>query len=97
MYFRWPLLVDPQGYATTWIKHMEKNNDLQIITTSNSRYIENLVTYMKLGKHVLLEGTDEDLDTSLDPILFKETYKEGLVSFPIITFVFCLNCYCYKI
>lgn len=59
---------------------MEKNNDLQIISTSDSRYIINLVTYIKLGKHVLLEGTDVDLDTSLDPILFRETYKEGLVS-----------------
>ena len=28
---RWPLMIDPQGQASKWIKNMEKDNDLAVI------------------------------------------------------------------
>ena len=28
---RWPLMIDPQGQASKWIKSMEKDNDLAVI------------------------------------------------------------------
>ena len=28
---RWPLMIDPQGQASKWIKNMEKDSDLAII------------------------------------------------------------------
>lgn len=74
---RWSLLIDPQGQAHKWIKTMEKSNDIIIIKLTNPNYMKSIEFGIKSGKPVLIENILEDLDPSLDPILLKQTYKQG--------------------
>ncbi|XP_054711131.1 dynein axonemal heavy chain 3-like [Uloborus diversus] len=74
---RWPLLVDPQGQASKWIKNMEKKNNLDVIKLTDSNYIRVLEYALQFGHPVLLENVGEDLDPVLEPILTKATFKEG--------------------
>lgn len=74
---RFPLLIDPQTQGKTWIKNMEKENDL-VTTTLNHRYfrthIENCVL---LGTPILIEDIEEELDPLLDNVLEKNLIKVG--------------------
>ncbi|XP_076302983.1 dynein axonemal heavy chain 7 [Lasioglossum baleicum] len=74
---RWPLIVDPQGQANRWIKNMERQNNLNIIRLSQSDYGRVLENALQFGQPVLLEHVGEELDAALEPILLKETFKQG--------------------
>ncbi|XP_035226897.1 dynein heavy chain 3, axonemal-like isoform X2 [Stegodyphus dumicola] len=74
---RWPLLIDPQGQASKWIKNMEKDNNLDVIKLTDSNYIRVLEYALQFGHPVLLENVGEELDPILEPILTKAIYKEG--------------------
>lgn len=74
---RWSLLIDPQGQAHKWIKIMEKSNDLIVVKLTNPNYMKNIEVGIETGKPVLIENVLEDLDSLLDPILSKQTYKQG--------------------
>lgn len=74
---RWPLMIDPQGQANRWIKNMEKNKSLQIIKLSDSDYVRTLENAVQFGNPVLLENVGEELDPILEPLLLKQTFKQG--------------------
>ncbi|KNE71129.1 hypothetical protein AMAG_15798 [Allomyces macrogynus ATCC 38327] len=74
---RWPLLIDPQGQANRWIKNMEKANSLQVIKLTDSDYLRTLENAIQFGNPVLLENVGEDLDPVLEPLLAKQTFKQG--------------------
>jgi len=74
---RWSLLIDPQGQAHKWIKTMEKSNDIIVVKLSNPNYMKSIEAGIEFGKPVLVENILEDLDPPLDPILLKQTYKQG--------------------
>ncbi|GFX52644.1 dynein heavy chain 3, axonemal [Trichonephila clavipes] len=73
---RWPLLIDPQGQASKWIKNMEKNN-LHVIKLTDSNYIRILESALQFGHPVLLENVGEELDPVLETVLTKAIFKEG--------------------
>ncbi|GIY63283.1 dynein heavy chain 3, axonemal [Caerostris darwini] len=73
---RWPLLIDPQGQASKWIKNFEKKN-LHVIKLTDTNYIRVLEAALQFGHPVLLENVAEDLDPVLEPILTKAVFKEG--------------------
>nr|XP_006252735.1 dynein axonemal heavy chain 12 isoform X3 [Rattus norvegicus] len=74
---RWPLMIDPQGQANKWIKNSEKDNQLSVIKLSDSDYMRTLENCIQLGTPVLLENVGEDLDPSLEPLLLRQTFKQG--------------------
>lgn len=74
---RWSLLIDPQSQAHRWIKTMEKANDIIVVKLTNPKYMKEIEVGVELGKPVLIENVQEDLDPPLDPILLKQTYKQG--------------------
>ncbi|KAG8190244.1 hypothetical protein JTE90_001328 [Oedothorax gibbosus] len=74
---RWPLLVDPQGQASKWIKNMEKENNLHVLKLTDSNYLQVLESAIQFGHPALLENVGEDLDPILEPILTKSVFKEG--------------------
>ncbi|KAJ1187209.1 hypothetical protein NDU88_003988 [Pleurodeles waltl] len=74
---RWPLMIDPQGQANKWVKNMEKANTLHVIKLSDPDYVRTLENCIQFGTPVLLENVGEELDPILEPLLLKQTFKQG--------------------
>lgn len=70
-------MVDPQGQANKWVKNMEKEHKLSIIKLTDSDYMRTLENCITFGNPLLLENVGEDLDPSLEPLLLKQTFKQG--------------------
>ncbi|RHY32869.1 hypothetical protein DYB32_002144 [Aphanomyces invadans] len=74
---RWPLMIDPQGQANKWIRNMEHDHGLYVIKLTDSDYLRTLENAVQFGRPVLLENIGEELDPSLEPLLLKQTFKQG--------------------
>lgn len=74
---RWPLLIDPQGQANKWIRNMEKEAGLHVIKLSDGNYLRTVENAVQFGQPVLLENVGETLDAALEPLLLKQTFKQG--------------------
>ncbi|XP_050419254.2 dynein axonemal heavy chain 7, partial [Patella vulgata] len=74
---RWPLMIDPQGQANKWVKNMEKANNLHVIKLSDADFVRTLENCIQFGTPVLLENIQEELDPLLEPLLLKQTFKQG--------------------
>lgn len=74
-------MLDPllclQGAANKFIRMMCKNSGCVIIKISDSNYMRNLENAVQFGKPVLLESIPESLDATLEPLLLKQTFKQG--------------------
>lgn len=75
---RYSLLIDPQGQAHKWIKTMEKSNDIVIVRLTNPNYMKMIEIAIEIGKPILIENVQEELDAPLDPILLKQIYTQGI-------------------
>jgi dynein heavy chain len=73
---RWPLMIDPQGQANRWIRTME-GQDLKIIKLTESKFLRSLENAIRTGQPVLLEDVGEQLDPALEPLLLKQTIRQG--------------------
>ncbi|XP_030042289.1 dynein axonemal heavy chain 2 [Microcaecilia unicolor] len=74
---RWPLMIDPQGQASKWIKNMELSQGLKIIDLQMADYMRTLEHSVQFGYPVLLQNVQEELDPSLSPILNKSVTRVG--------------------
>lgn len=74
---RWPLMIDPQGQANKWIRNMEKQNRLSIIRLNQTDYTRVLENSIQFGLPVLLENVGEEIEPILEPVLLKQTFKQG--------------------
>uniref|UniRef100_A0A669BHB3 Dynein axonemal heavy chain 12 n=1 Tax=Oreochromis niloticus TaxID=8128 RepID=A0A669BHB3_ORENI len=74
---RWPLMIDPQGQANKWVKNSEKDNSLSVIKLTDGDYMRTLENCIQFGTPLLLENVGEELDPSLEPLLLKQTFKQG--------------------
>ncbi len=74
---RWPLCIDPQGQANKWVKNMEKATKLKVIKLSDGDFVRTLENSIQFGTPVLLENVGEELDPTLEPLLLKQTFKQG--------------------
>ncbi|KAM4749227.1 dynein axonemal heavy chain 2 [Rhinophrynus dorsalis] len=74
---RWPLMVDPQGQATKWIKSMESTKGLKVIDFQMTDFMRTIEQAVQFGNPVLLQNIQEQLDPSLSPILNKSVTKVG--------------------
>ena len=71
---RWPLLIDPQHQANTWVKMMDPEIK---IANPQKKYMLILEEAIRRGYSVFLEDIEEEIDPSLDPILKKSVQKRG--------------------
>ena len=75
--FRWPLCIDPQGQANKWIKNMEADAGVETCKPSDKEFLRTLENAVRFGKPVVMENVLEALDPALEPILLKQTFKQG--------------------
>ncbi|XP_078466584.1 dynein axonemal heavy chain 12 [Lampetra planeri] len=74
---RWPLMIDPQGQANKWVKNSERDNKLTVIKLTDGDYMRSLENCIQFGTPALLENVGQELDPSLEPLLLKQTFKQG--------------------
>jgi dynein heavy chain len=76
---RWPLMIDPQMQANTWVKRMEAQNDLKVIKpTMDARNLSRtLEISVQHGVPIILEDAFETFDPLLEPLLAKNLEKKG--------------------
>ena len=70
-------MIDPQGQANKWVKNMERTSNLHIIKLTDSDFVRTLENCIQFGTPVLLENIGEELDPILEPLLLKQTFKQG--------------------
>ncbi|KAL7754338.1 hypothetical protein RI367_000319 [Sorochytrium milnesiophthora] len=73
---RWPLMIDPQGQANRWIRNME-GAELKVVKLSEGKFLRSLENAVRAGQPVLLEDVGETLDPALEPLLLKQTIRQG--------------------
>lgn len=71
---RYSILIDPQNQANSWIKKMEKPNKLRVVKFEQKDFMDVVEECMKLGRPCLIENIGNELELSLDQILFKNTF-----------------------
>jgi dynein heavy chain len=60
---------------------MERSNKLNVIKLSDANYVRTLENSIQFGTPVLLENVAEELDPLLEPLLLKQTFKQGGVNY----------------
>ncbi len=56
---------------------MEKDNGVAIVKLTDSDFNRKMENSVQFGIPVLLENVAEELDPSLEPLLLKQTFKQG--------------------
>ena len=80
-------MIDPQGQANKWVKNMERESGLRVVKLTQSDYVRTLENCIQFGTPVLIENVGEELDPSLEPLLLKQTFKQGVCAL-------CVHCVC---
>eukprot|EP00658_Telonema_sp_P-2_P057198 TRINITY_DN4564_c0_g1_i1.p1 TRINITY_DN4564_c0_g1~~TRINITY_DN4564_c0_g1_i1.p1 ORF type:complete len:548 (+),score=216.81 TRINITY_DN4564_c0_g1_i1:198-1841(+) len=74
---RWPIMVDPQNQANSWIRNKEHSNGLTVTTLSAKYFRRHLEDSMCNGTPLLIENIEEEVDPVLDPVLNKAIIRSG--------------------
>merc|ERR1719326_1795909 len=76
---RYPLMIDPQSQAITWIKSREPELEQMncIFTLANPNLRDQLKTPLMDGLPVLIENIENEVDPMLDPLLEKQVTVKG--------------------
>jgi dynein heavy chain, axonemal len=68
---RFPLCIDPQQQALTWIKKRETHNNLSILSFNDSDFLKKLEMSVKFGTPVLFQDVDDYIDPVIENLLEK--------------------------
>ncbi len=82
---RYPVLVDPQGQGSQWIKKREEVNAMKVTTLNDKNFRNHLEDCMSFGKPMLIENIEEELDPLLDPILEKRIVRKGKTAIIVLS------------
>ena len=74
---RWPLCIDPQGQANKFFRNLEKKNKMKVIKLTDGDFVRTLENSIQFGTPVMLENVQEELDPTIEPLLLKQTFKQG--------------------
>jgi dynein heavy chain len=78
---RWPIIIDPQGQATKWIKMQVTKKPLIVSKLTNHDFLTVLENAIFTGAVLLLENVGDVLDPILDPILGRQVINEEGVDY----------------
>jgi dynein heavy chain len=78
---RYSLFIDPQNQANKWIKEMERNNEIVVVKFTQRDYMKKIETCIEEGRPILIENIQQELEAPLDPILARQTFKQGNAEF----------------
>ncbi|KAL8598268.1 hypothetical protein ACOMHN_035218 [Nucella lapillus] len=73
---KWPLFIDPQLQAVSWVREMEGFR-LKVVGATDPNLMRTLETAVKVGDPVLVKDVGEELDPALRPIILQETTRRG--------------------
>ena len=78
---RWCLMIDPQTQANKYLKNMAKDNpggfDAVKPSEPEKTLTQKLEMAIQYGRWIIYENVGKDLDPILEPILLKQTSKQG--------------------
>lgn len=78
---RWSLMIDPQTQANKYIKNMARDHpggfDAVKPSESEKSLTQKLEMAIQYGRWIIYENVGKDLDPMLEPILLKQTIKQG--------------------
>lgn len=79
---RYPLFIDPQGQANSFIKEMKNDsslcpNGLDVIKLTDKNFLRVLENGVRFGRWVLLENVYETIDAVLEPLLLQQKFKQS--------------------
>ncbi|ESN93064.1 hypothetical protein HELRODRAFT_69886 [Helobdella robusta] len=77
---RWPLMIDPQGQANTFVRNLEHPNSLIVVKLSDGDFFHKVENAIRFGFPLLLENIAEEVDPVLDSILLRQTFNQGGVT-----------------
>uniref|UniRef100_A0A182IR22 AAA+ ATPase domain-containing protein n=1 Tax=Anopheles atroparvus TaxID=41427 RepID=A0A182IR22_ANOAO len=68
---RFPLCIDPQQQALSWIKKREAPNNLKALSFNDKDFLKQLEMAIKYGTPVLFQDVDDYIDPVIDNVLEK--------------------------
>jgi dynein heavy chain len=79
---RFPLLIDPQGQALSWIKSKEEDklptwNGQQLVHLSDAKLKDKLEFCMAHGKSLIIVGVEDEIDPMIDPVMEKQFIQKN--------------------
>jgi len=76
---RFPLMIDPQGQALSWIKNKESQNVPAFgqTTLGDPKLKDKLELCMADGLALIITGVEEEIDPMFDPVLEKQLITKG--------------------
>mmetsp|Transcript_20375 Transcript_20375/g.27562 ORF Transcript_20375/g.27562 Transcript_20375/m.27562 type:complete len:149 (+) Transcript_20375:1474-1920(+) len=78
---RYPLCIDPQMQAVSWIKAKEAKNSMKLLTFNQADYMKQLEMALRFGNPVLFENISTEIDPLLDPVLEKALVTQAGVQY----------------
>lgn len=72
---RWPLMIDPQGQASKFIKNMGDEmfeEGMLVVKLTDKSFLHTMENGIRFGKWVLIDNVLEDLDPALEPLLLQQ-------------------------
>ncbi|KAJ1502678.1 Dynein heavy chain 10, axonemal [Coelomomyces lativittatus] len=81
---RYPLCIDPQQQALTWIKKREAANGLKVSTFNDGDFLKQLEMAITYGFPFLFEDVDEYIDPVIDNVLERNIKVSGSRKFIVL-------------
>lgn len=69
---RFPICIDPQQQALTWIKKREEKNNMKILSFNDSDFLKHVDMAIKYGTPILFQDIDDYIDPVIDNVLEKK-------------------------